>query len=54
MSGSGTSLFALCRDLSEARRVWRGLSDLRAEEPLPGEGAEGGQRTRLFVVQGLN
>ena len=36
MSGSGTSLFALCRDHSEALRIARGLSTGPEEESSPG------------------
>jgi 4-diphosphocytidyl-2-C-methyl-D-erythritol kinase len=46
MSGSGTSLFALCRDHAEALRVARSL---RAEEEAPTGPETGG--ARVFVVQ---
>jgi 4-diphosphocytidyl-2-C-methyl-D-erythritol kinase len=35
MSGSGTTLFALCRDLSEAYRVTRALVAGLMDEPRP-------------------
>jgi 4-diphosphocytidyl-2-C-methyl-D-erythritol kinase len=41
MSGSGSSLFALCRDPGEAQRVGRGLSD----------GPEEGSSPRVFIVR---
>jgi 4-diphosphocytidyl-2-C-methyl-D-erythritol kinase len=47
MSGSGASLFALCRDHGEALRVAR---ELRAEAEEAQAGAETGA-IRLFVVQ---
>jgi 4-diphosphocytidyl-2-C-methyl-D-erythritol kinase len=46
MSGSGTSLFALCRDHAEALRLAR---PLRAEEEAPTGQLTGG--ARVFVVQ---
>jgi 4-diphosphocytidyl-2C-methyl-D-erythritol kinase len=48
MSGSGTSLFALCRDADEALRVARVLRDRSNEETSPGVG--GG--LKLFIVRG--
>jgi 4-diphosphocytidyl-2-C-methyl-D-erythritol kinase len=41
MSGSGTSLFALCRDHREAWRIARGLSTGPEEETRP----------RVFIVR---
>jgi 4-diphosphocytidyl-2-C-methyl-D-erythritol kinase len=49
MSGSGSSLFALCRDHDDALRVAR---QLRAEDEERGPtGAKAGGAVRLFVVQ---
>jgi 4-diphosphocytidyl-2-C-methyl-D-erythritol kinase len=46
MSGSGTSLFALCRDAGEARRVARAL---RTEDTPPG--AVAGGDLQVYVVR---
>lgn len=49
MSGSGTSLFALCRDADEALRVARGLRwDGFENRPT----TEEGQNIRVFIVRG--
>jgi 4-diphosphocytidyl-2-C-methyl-D-erythritol kinase len=49
MSGSGSSLFALCRDHDDALRVARQLRAEGEERGLPG--ATAGRAVRLFVVQ---
>jgi 4-diphosphocytidyl-2-C-methyl-D-erythritol kinase len=49
MSGSGTSVFALCRDHAEALRVVRGLESGRKEGGDPRSGTGAG--LRLFMVR---
>ncbi len=52
MSGSGSSLFALCRDHREALRVAREMRVRLEERSPPGQEAGGGfQGSRVFVVQ---
>ncbi|HXG13021.1 MAG TPA: 4-(cytidine 5'-diphospho)-2-C-methyl-D-erythritol kinase [Gemmataceae bacterium] len=52
MSGSGTSLFALCRNGSEAQRVARALRRGAGEGTSPGETAgDGARRAKRFVVR---
>lgn len=50
MSGSGTSLFALCRDHGEALRMARELLAGGEEAPTGAE-TGGGSKLRLYVVQ---
>lgn len=49
MSGSGTSVFALCRDHPEALRVARGLERGRKEGDSPDPGT--GPGPRVFIVR---
>jgi 4-diphosphocytidyl-2-C-methyl-D-erythritol kinase len=49
MSGSGTSVFALCRDRAEALRVAGGLEGGRGDGGTPGRPA--GEGLRLFIVR---
>jgi 4-diphosphocytidyl-2-C-methyl-D-erythritol kinase len=49
MSGSGTSVFALCRDHAEALRVARGLESGRKEGDNPESGT--GEGLRVFIVR---
>jgi 4-diphosphocytidyl-2-C-methyl-D-erythritol kinase len=52
MSGSGSSLFALCRDASEAWRIARALDGGAEEGSSPGDRAGGGaRRAKRFVVE---
>jgi 4-diphosphocytidyl-2-C-methyl-D-erythritol kinase len=49
MSGSGTSVFALCRDHPEALRVARGLERGRKDGASPDPGT--GPGLRVFIVR---
>jgi 4-diphosphocytidyl-2-C-methyl-D-erythritol kinase len=49
MSGSGTSLFALCRDATEAHRIARALGP--AEQGTNSSGTGAGDGLRIFVVR---
>jgi 4-diphosphocytidyl-2-C-methyl-D-erythritol kinase len=49
MSGSGTSVFAVCRDQAEALRVARGLEREPGDGGTPGRAA--GEGLRVFIVR---